>query len=85
MRFKVGDKVIIRKPIGDHIYDSPRWVHHMDKLDGDTFEIDSDSIDTDTGYVRHGGWLFNQDWLERASTEDDVEENINPQDMSLLF
>lgn len=81
--FKVGDKVIIRRPIGDHIYDSPRWVNAMDQFDGKTFEIDS--IYKDTGYVRYKGWLFNQDWLERALAEDDVEENINPQDISLLF
>lgn len=84
MRFKfnVGDKVIIRRPIGDHIYDSPRWVKAMDEFDGETFEINA--IYEDSGYVRYKGWLFNQDWLE-ALTEDDAEENINPQDMSLLF
>ena len=81
--FKVGDKVIIRRPIGDHIYDSPRWVKAMDEFDGKTFEIDT--LYQDSGFVRYKGWLFNQDWLERTSTEDDVEENINPQDMSLLF
>lgn len=83
MRFKVGDKVIVRRPIGDHIYDSPRWVSAMDELDGETFEINA--IYEDSGYVRYNGWLFNQDWLEHALTEDDIEENIHPQDMSLLF
>ena len=84
MRFKfnVGDEVIIRKPSGDHIYDSPRWVPDMDKSDGCTFEIDT--IYEDTGFVRYKGYLYNQDRLRRVD-EDDVEENIHPQDMSLLF
>ena len=82
MRFKVGDKVIIRKPSGDHIYDLPRWVSSMDEFNGETFEINS--VYQGSGFVRYKGWLFNQDWLE-ALTEDDTEESIHPQDMSLLF
>lgn len=85
MRFKfnVGDKVTIRKPSGDHIYDMPRWVSSMDSLDGCTFKIDF--VNDDTGYVRYKGWLFNQGWIEPVRTGDDVEENIHPQDISFLF
>ena len=59
--FKKGDWILIKKPKG--VCQRPVWIHHMDKYDGQTLEIEEINS---YGYLIIDDWCFNPDWCTKV-------------------
>ena len=72
-RFNTGDKVRIREFQEEFNGQSPGFTPAMRDLCGEVFVIKEISY----GYVYHGVWRWNDDWLELVEEEEEFDADID--------
>jgi len=79
MRFKVGDKVIIHKPICT-VGVSPSWVSEMDKYDARIVTLESQNP-SGSWKIKEDFWSFSENWMELVRGKDMEKRNLGDGDV----